>query len=444
MIPSLKAPRQWRATQPVWREPDGSSDTTSTNLETGRTWWLRVASILAAAYLVASQALVEIGGWSSVAFALVVLLTGVLAAGSFYGAWKLRLGGWVFVPLLFLSYCLLRCFSGIKDTSSLNVFAQLASAFLGGIAVAVAFQAGVRFAWLVYAQMFSGLLQIVIVLCGLGPEPPPGDESFRYAGITGNANLLALQLTLGACLIWLLPRKAGLWPCVFACGAVAFAVAVTGSRKAILIASFFLVLTLIQVVPILPKKRRKLTLGLVIAVLGLTGLSLGQWIYQNGAEILAVQRTLDFEDSSYRTRAEMVQQGLQLWRHSPLFGNGVDAFRGLSGQGTYAHNNYVELLCDIGLIGTLLFYAIYAQVLIRAAQAPRLLRLYCQIFILMLLLADFGYVSYTSKQSVMILMILTVVTTSHDAIRHRRHSQKHGGALHKSHKPRPRRFVMGT
>ncbi len=396
------------------------------------------------AYIVASQALLDIPGWSASALLFAVLLAGLLAAGAFYGVWRLHLGKWTVLPLVFLCYSLLRCFPGIKDTAPFDTFAQLASAFLGGIALALALRVGVSFKALVYAQLAVNLLQIVIVLSGQGPEPLPGEDTFRYTGLTGNANLLALQLTLGACLIWLLPRKAGVLPCAFAVGAVIFAVAVTGSRKAILIGLFFLILVFIQAVVLVPKKRRRLMVASAVATACLSGLFLGHWIYQNGAEILAVRRTLDYEDSSYRKRADMAEQGLKLWQQAPVFGNGLDAFRGLSGQGTYAHNNYVELLCDLGLVGTLLFYTLHAQVLIRAARARPLLRLYCSIFVVMLLLADVGYVSYTSKQSVMILMILTVVTTSRYAFRRRQRSRKHGGPGRPGLKSKPRRFVMQT
>jgi len=63
---------------------------------------------------------------------------------------------------------------------------------------------------------------------------------------------------------------------------------------------------------------------------------------------------------------------------------------------------------------------------------------------LVLLLADFGYVSYTTKQSVMILMILTVVPTSRYAFKHRRHSVENEAAPPSSPRPGPRRFVMRT
>jgi O-antigen ligase len=261
----------------------------------------------------------------------------------------------------------------------------------------------------------------------------------------GNANDLALQLTLGACMIWLLPRKAGLLPCLLALGAVAFAVAVTGSRKAVLVALCFLVLVCLQTAQFLPKGRRRLWVSLAVAVPCLLGLFLAPTIYQHAEDLLSVRRTLEYQgDSSYQKRAEMIEQGLALWQHAPLFGNGLDSFRGLSGQDTYAHNNYVELLCGLGIVGTLLFYAIHAGVLIRAARARRSLKRYCWVFVLTLLLADIGAVSYKSKQTIMILMVLTVMTTSRYALKHHHRVAEHRAPSLKRFKPGPRRFVLGA
>jgi len=411
-----------------------------------RVWWLRGATGLVMAYVVASQALLDVAGWSLLAFAFAVLLAGLLALGRLLHTWRPRVGWWVWLPSAFICYSLLRCFSGVKDTHPFDVLSSVISAFLGGIAVAVALRAGVRFRWLVYAQVASNLLQIIIVCFGLGPEPALGEaeDAFRYSGMVGNANVLALQLTFGACMIWLLPKKAGWFPCLIAVGSVAFAVAVTGSRKAVLVAFLFLVLVCLQAVQFLPQNRRRLWVSLAIGVPCLLGLFLAPALYQYGQEVVAVRRSLEYQDSSYQTRAEMVEQGLGLWEQAPLFGNGLDSFRALSGQGTYSHNNYVELLCCLGMVGTLLFYAIHAGVLIRAVRAARLLKYYCWIFVLTLLLADIGYVSYKNKQTIMILMLLTALTTSRYALKHRhRVAHRRGGAL-RSFKPRPRRFVLGA
>jgi O-antigen ligase len=102
----------------------------------------------------------------------------------------------------------------------------------------------------------------------------------------------------------------------------------------------------------------------------------------------------------------MMQQGIKLWQQHPFLGGGFAAFERLSGYETYAHNNFVELLCNTGVLGLLLYYAIYVYTLLKASRLPGVVRLYCWSFVLLLLALDMGYVSYDRKQTVMILMLL--------------------------------------
>lgn len=69
-------------------------------------------------------------------------------------------------------------------------------------------------------------------------------------------------------------------------------------------------------------------------------------------------------DRSTAERAFMYQFGIEQIRKRPIWGYGLDNYRVLllsSGLGreTYSHNNYIELLVNGGLIGLVLFYAMY-------------------------------------------------------------------------------------
>ena len=77
-------------------------------------WWLRAAKALAVGYIVASQVLVDVAGWSYMAFGLGVSLAGLIAAGSLFGVWQPKVRKWTRVPIVFLCYCLLRSFSGSR------------------------------------------------------------------------------------------------------------------------------------------------------------------------------------------------------------------------------------------------------------------------------------------------------------------------------------------
>jgi O-antigen ligase len=280
----------------------------------------------------------------------------------------------------------------------------------------MAIRAGVPFRALVYAQVISGLCQIGAGLYGIGTEPQGGEEEVRYAGLAGNANELGLQLTLGACLIWFLPKKAGAAACALALAAVAYAICTTGSRKAFLMMPVFLLLVVIQMAAYIKKHRAIFAIAGIVG-LGLAGIVLTPTILESAKDITAISRTLDPYDSSFDKRSGMAHQAVRLWHEAPLFGNGTDAFRRLSGYGTYAHNNYAELLCDLGVVGTMLFYAIHLYILFMCFRLPLPLAVYCCVFVILLLALDIGYVSYYRKQTIMILMVLASIVTSCHQIR---------------------------
>ena len=60
-------------------------------------------------------------------------------------------------------------------------------------------------------------------------------------------------------------------------------------------------------------------------------------------------------------RAYMISLGLEKFVDRPIFGYGLGNYQELLvragfGKATYSHNNVIELLTGVGLIGTILFY----------------------------------------------------------------------------------------
>ena len=63
---------------------------------------------------------------------------------------------------------------------------------------------------------------------------------------------------------------------------------------------------------------------------------------------------------SYSTdvRDEMILEGFNLFLKTPVFGGGYNSFYAHTSFGyDYSHNNYIELLCTFGILGTLLYYS---------------------------------------------------------------------------------------
>ena len=84
-----------------------------------------------------------------------------------------------------------------------------------------------------------------------------------------------------------------------------------------------------------------------------------------GVEIL--QRREDIVgNTSFNDRSDWQNLGIKGWTRSPLFGNGVEAFR--SDNGVTSHSTPVDLLYNTGVIGFALFYGIFVSLGIRLLQ----------------------------------------------------------------------------
>lgn len=58
-------------------------------------------------------------------------------------------------------------------------------------------------------------------------------------------------------------------------------------------------------------------------------------------------------------QSAIMLRGLEMFYQKPILGWGVNAYSFSSGMGLYAHSNYVELLADFGLVGTIIYYSNY-------------------------------------------------------------------------------------
>jgi hypothetical protein len=70
--------------------------------------------------------------------------------------------------------------------------------------------------------------------------------------------------------------------------------------------------------------------------------------------------------TSFGDRTDWKNEGIKGWMRSPLFGNGVEAFR--ADVGITSHSTPIDLLYNTGVIGLAAFYAIFALVLLHLWQ----------------------------------------------------------------------------
>ncbi len=126
---------------------------------------------------------------------------------------------------------------------------------------------------------------------------------------------------------------------------------------------------------------------------------------ESAAEMLSGEGT---GDSSARTRFKMIVDGWQIFKERLLIGYGANNYGYVTGYWTYAHNNFIEILVDFGLIGFVLYYLAYAfamnNLLSSKQDAGKALS---AIFIVRLLM-EVALVTYYSKQHWILLAFFLI------------------------------------
>ena len=111
---------------------------------------------------------------------------------------------------------------------------------------------------------------------------------------------------------------------------------------------------------------------------------------------------------SFVKRARFVRRGVELFEEAPVFGRGLGSFRWLSDEGTYAHNNYVDLGVALGVVGLVLYYGFYLVLLRRAWALENRnhdVARFVLVFVPLMFLVDLGAVSYYMKLPTLVALI---------------------------------------
>lgn len=131
-----------------------------------------------------------------------------------------------------------------------------------------------------------------------------------------------------------------------------------------------------------------------------------------GYRFVAVSNFLNGQsgDSSIYVRSVFIRKGMDEFKKSPIIGWGINCFKTLPGSlDTYSHNNYVELLFSVGIIGTIEFYSIHLFSIIYALVKRKSIDKTCFCLglsiISIVLFVDFSMVSYYERGSLIYIVL---------------------------------------
>lgn len=203
------------------------------------------------------------------------------------------------------------------------------------------------------------------------------------------------------------------------------AVLLSSSRKSILIPilGIFLILLLKRdwrniMVAILVMTAGGLLVGSAIR---LTYPEMFQELFQKFVALGAYGRGIETDDWSINLRSFFFDTGKAIFKSHPLFGIGINNFAYYVGNYTsytverYSHNNYIELLSCMGVIGFSLYYLSYVYIFVKLAAYIRRDRKNMELIIALsvlidLMIMEWGIVSYSGcLYHVYILLIYQTV-----------------------------------
>ena len=243
-------------------------------------------------------------------------------------------------------------------------------------------------------------------------------ESTRVTSELLNSNTLGMCAAFAIMinLYLLLSKKISLWTVTLLFFGMVVVIA-SGSRKALVslflgIFFFFLVRSLRKDQQTLPLFRFLIALP-VVAFIGYQILRLpifsGIMKRMEGMFNIVVGGTVE---KSAMIRMSLVQLGLELFKQHPLLGVGIDNPRlytyEVVGETYYLHNNYMEILSSGGIVGFISYYWIYVKLLIsyiRRRDFDDLQYCICFVLLILLLIMDYGMVSYYSKSTYVFLFL---------------------------------------
>ncbi|HDR3484043.1 O-antigen ligase family protein [Bacillus cereus group sp. MYBK12-2] len=334
---------------------------------------------------------------------------------------KIVFNKFLFIYFLFILVCFVSVFFAINQSIAVSKIKTIILIYFLMISLVNYIDTFEKLRSFLLSFVYSGFITGVYILAS-----SDFSQVTRYGSELGNVNSIGMIIGISSifCFYFIIEEKKYLLYTPIMLINI-FVVFLTGSRKALL----FVVLTIIAILLIQQKAGIK---GKIKALIGiLVTLVISLYVIFNVEllyTIIGVRMEHLFSyilgkganEGSINIRANMIDMGLDWFQERPITGYGIDNFRSLygieaiGGEFTYSHNNLVELLVGIGIIGTFLFYLTHFIVLkgLYKESKKNQKSALCYSFIAIIgiyIILSVGLIYYYDKHISMILAIGSII-----------------------------------
>jgi len=222
------------------------------------------------------------------------------------------------------------------------------------------------------------------------------DNLERFSGTLSNANLLSIVIIFSIFFYSLQLSDRKISSMLLFTGFIVVALLLifaTGSRKGLVLGVFMSLISVLSYT----KDNKKFNLFMLYLIPFIVIYLLLEDVIQY---IPAIDRLKDaiiylqggVGDSETKFRYLFIMDAYEVFKNNIICGVGIDAFQHFTVVGTYAHNNYLEILADLGLIGFILYYLIYIPLIKESFRRKN--NLLFQGMIVTILVMEFAAVTY--------------------------------------------------
>ena len=319
--------------------------------------------------------------------------------------------------LLFIAFCAISIPFALHPSEALDRCITLTIYFLILTSIHIYIAKKNKLEWLIFALGFAGIALAIynFYFYGVGNYLSALASGKRVGGEIMNVNVIGKFCSFSAIIcFWYAAYKNKIWyyaPMIL-CTFISLGV---GSRKSL----FALILGCCMLYLFKGNLRQKLkNVVMMILFLCAFAMILQLPIFERTAQrfegFVAVfsssDRVQETDHSTY-LRTLLIKHGLEEFKDSPLMGVGINNAHYLgikyTGYDFYMHNNYVELLVSIGIIGTMIYYLLLLYPLIKLFH-PALnhdaTAILLEVFLVLDLILDVGQVTYSNIDNYFLIL----------------------------------------
>ena len=320
--------------------------------------------------------------------------------------------------LLFLIISLLSAIWAKNASDTISRCKSLLEILVSTMILYLVFDCGNQVERLLRAMMWAGVIGALIltIYYGRGNLLVLLQSGDRLNGQLWNVNTLARMMTTSVLLMFYFTLYHGWrWKYLLVLPSVLIMITAQSRTAIAALVGGMTALILLRLLSGQKKSRRKnvFSILLIIAVVYVafrSGLADGNLERIDG--VVSIFSGRGKVDSSAHKRLELIRAGLQQFLITPLFGIGLNNAHYLAisavGSDYYLHNNYVELLAGVGLVGTVCFYAVYMRLaagFLRFRSRKDVCLPACAALLTTQLLMEMGSVSYYKKDVYFVLVV---------------------------------------